>query len=83
MRSTIPGQKLLSRNNMFQVHIDWMADCVIILDGLRGYGVEITLPGCFRSVRGFATETAARSWIEAELLLEQFRQPEPEADPTP
>jgi hypothetical protein len=83
MRSTIPGRKFLSGNNLFRIHIDWMADYVIVLDGLRGYGVEITLPGCFRSVRGFATEAAARSWIEAELLLGQFSQPEPEADPTP
>ena len=59
------------------------AEYLIVPDGLRGYGVEITWPGSFRSVRGFATKTEAQAWIDAELLLEQFSQPEPDLDPDP
>jgi hypothetical protein len=36
-----------------------MADYKIILDGLDSFGVEITAPDGFRSVRGFPTEAAA------------------------
>ena len=35
----------------------------IILDGLHGFGVEITSPDQFLSVRGFATRELAEAWI--------------------
>jgi hypothetical protein len=41
----------------------------IILDGLKGYGVEITSRGQFLSVRGFPTEVAAAAWIEEQKAL--------------
>jgi hypothetical protein len=40
-----------------------MADFKVILDGLRSFGVEVTAPDGFRSVRGFPTEAAALLWI--------------------
>jgi len=43
-----------------------MAEYKIVPDGLRAYGVEITWQGGFRSVRGFATKTAAQAWIDEE-----------------
>jgi hypothetical protein len=59
-----------------------MADYVIILDGVSGYGVEVTWVGAFRSVRGFATEAAAQAWIDAELLRERSSfGPEPDSNP--
>jgi hypothetical protein len=39
---------------------------LIVPDGLDGFGVEVTWPDGFRSVRGFATKTAAQSWIDEE-----------------
>ena len=57
------------------------AEYLIVPDGLHGYGIEITWPGSFRSVRGFATLTAVQAWIEAELLREQSSHPDP--DPIP
>jgi hypothetical protein len=62
-----------------------MADYLIILDAPHAFGVEITQPGSFRSVRGFATKMEAQAWIDAELLLEQFSRPEtdPVLDPDP
>jgi hypothetical protein len=35
----------------------------IVLDGLTGYGVEVTSPAHFLSVRGFLTELAAAAWV--------------------
>jgi hypothetical protein len=35
----------------------------IINDGLKAFGVEITSPGCFLSVRGFASRILAEEWI--------------------
>jgi len=40
-----------------------MAEYKIILDGPRGYEVEVTSPDRFLSVRGFATELDAAMWI--------------------
>ena len=36
----------------------------IVTDSLGGdFGVEVTAPGSFLSVRGFPNEAAARAWI--------------------
>ena len=40
-----------------------MAEYKIIVDGPRRYGVEVTSPDRFLSVRGFATELDAAMWI--------------------
>ena len=40
-----------------------MAEYKVILDGLSSFGVEVTTPDGFRSVRGFPTEAAALVWI--------------------
>jgi hypothetical protein len=40
-----------------------MAEYKLILDGLSGFGVEVTAPDGFRSVRRFPTEAAALMWI--------------------
>jgi hypothetical protein len=40
-----------------------MTQYKIVLDGLRGYGVEVTSAHRFLSVRGFATEIDAAVWI--------------------
>ena len=40
-----------------------MADYKLILDGSRAFGVEVTAPDGFRSVRGFPTEIDALLWI--------------------
>ena len=40
-----------------------MADYKVILDALRGFGVEVTTLDGFRSVRGFPTEIDALLWI--------------------
>jgi hypothetical protein len=42
----------------------------IILNGLKGYGVKIASPGRFLSVRGFATERAAATWIADQQAAE-------------
>jgi hypothetical protein len=47
-----------------------MSEYRIVPDGRKGYGVELTSPNRFRSVRGFATEVAALAWIEAERARE-------------
>jgi hypothetical protein len=39
------------------------AEYKIIVDGPRRYGVEVTSPDRFLSVRGFATELDAAMWI--------------------
>ena len=45
-----------------------MAKYTIIVDGLRAYGVERSSPRGFQSVRGFATEIAAQSWIDQDQI---------------
>jgi hypothetical protein len=40
-----------------------MADYKLILDGARGFGVEVTARDGFRSIRGFPTEVDALLWI--------------------
>jgi hypothetical protein len=40
----------------------------IVLDGLNGFGVEISAPGSFLSVRGFLTELAALAWIDEQQI---------------
>ena len=40
-----------------------MAEYKLIVDGLSSFGVEVTAPDGFRSVRGFPTEAAALVWI--------------------
>jgi hypothetical protein len=40
-----------------------MAEYKIVLDGLHAFGVEVTSPGMFHSVRGFPTEAEAQAWI--------------------
>jgi hypothetical protein len=42
----------------------------VILDGLRGFGVEVTAPDGFRSVRGFPTEAAPLPWIAEQEARE-------------
>jgi hypothetical protein len=45
-------------------HTPWMASVYkIINDGLKAFGVEITSPGLFLSVKGFATRILAEEWI--------------------
>jgi hypothetical protein len=43
-----------------------MAEYKIILDGLKGFGVEVVSEGRFLSVRGFATELDAAMWIDEQ-----------------
>jgi hypothetical protein len=40
-----------------------MAEYQVILDGLSSFGMEVTAPDGFQSVRGFPTEAAALLWI--------------------
>ena len=47
-----------------------MTEYKIILDGLKGYGVEVVSPGRFLSVRGFATELEAAAWIDEQQAAE-------------
>jgi hypothetical protein len=47
-----------------------MADYKVILDGLRGFGVEVTALDGFRSVRGFPTEVDALLWIAEQATLD-------------
>jgi hypothetical protein len=47
-----------------------MANYKVILDGLRSFGVEVTAPDGFRSVRGFPTEAAALRWIAEQTARE-------------
>jgi NAD(P)H-hydrate repair Nnr-like enzyme with NAD(P)H-hydrate epimerase domain len=47
-----------------------MADYKIVIDGMLGFGVEVTAPGSFRSVRGFPTEAAARRWIADQMAAD-------------
>jgi hypothetical protein len=47
-----------------------MAEYTVILDGLRSFGVEVTAPDGFRSVRGFPTEAAALLWIAEQTARE-------------
>jgi hypothetical protein len=35
----------------------------IVPDGLSAFGVELTMPGQFRSVRGFASVEDAYAWV--------------------
>ncbi len=35
----------------------------IVPDGLSAFGVELTMPGQFRSVRGFASVAEAHAWV--------------------
>jgi hypothetical protein len=35
----------------------------VIRDGLRGFAVEVTAPGCSASASGFPTEVAAEEWM--------------------
>jgi hypothetical protein len=40
-----------------------MTQYAIVLDGLKGHGLEVVSRGRFLSVRGFATELDAAVWI--------------------
>jgi len=42
----------------------------LILDGLRGFGVEVTSTNCHLSMRGFQTAADARAWITAQQIAE-------------
>jgi hypothetical protein len=42
----------------------------IIDDGLRAFGVEITSPGLFLSVRGFSSRILAEEWIAKQKAAE-------------
>jgi hypothetical protein len=46
-----------------------MTKYLIVVDGPHDFGVEISAPGSFLSVRGFTTELAAQAWVEEQ----QFR----------
>jgi len=43
-----------------------MTEYKIIVDGLKGYGVEVVSPDRFLSVRGFATDLEAAMWIDEQ-----------------
>jgi hypothetical protein len=47
-----------------------MADYTNIVDGLRGFGVEVWSVSAFRPVRGFSTEAAAQAWIDLQRRAE-------------
>jgi hypothetical protein len=47
-----------------------MAEYQVILDGLSSFGVEVTAPDGFQSVRGFPTEAAALLWIAEQTARE-------------
>jgi hypothetical protein len=47
-----------------------MTKYTIIYDGLKGYGVEVSAPNRFLSVRGFATEREAAVWIAEQQAAE-------------
>jgi hypothetical protein len=57
-----------------------MTDYTIIVDGLRGFGVELWSTNAFRSVRGFSTELAAQAWIDRCRRAEELGQEGP-SDP--
>jgi hypothetical protein len=44
----------------------WITD----IDGLKGYGVEVSSPQHVLSVRGFVTELDAASWIAEQQASE-------------
>ncbi len=50
-----------------------MAEYKIILDGLSGFGVEVTSANPHQSVRGFATETDTRNWIAEHQAAAETR----------
>jgi hypothetical protein len=61
-----------------------MAEYLIILDGLRGYGAEFSIAGSFKSARGFATLTAAEAWIAQQQARDAARlDPDPDLGPVP
>ena len=47
-----------------------ITEYTIIPDGLLGYGVEVSAPNRFLSVRGFATELGAMAWIAEQQAVE-------------
>jgi hypothetical protein len=47
-----------------------MTEYKIVPDGPKGFGVEVTSPDRSLSVRGFATEIDAVTWIEAQQASE-------------
>ena len=47
-----------------------MPEYKIIHDDLKGYGVEVSSPQRFLSVRGFASELDAMSWIAEQQVSE-------------
>jgi hypothetical protein len=47
-----------------------MTEYTIIPDGLHGFGVEVSAPNRFLSVRGFATELGAAAWIAEQQAFE-------------
>ena len=47
-----------------------MIEYRIVPDGPKGYGVELIAANRFLSVRGFATEIDAMTWIEAQQASE-------------
>jgi hypothetical protein len=47
-----------------------MSGYQIVPDGLDGFGVEITSPGRFLSVRGFATKAEAEAWIAEQQFAQ-------------
>ena len=51
-------------------HREGMTEYKIIHDGLKGYGVVVSSPQRFLSVRGFVTELDAASWIAEQQASE-------------
>jgi hypothetical protein len=47
-------------------HTQCMTKYKVVLDGLHAFGVEVTSPGQFLSIRGFPTETEAHAWISEQ-----------------
>jgi hypothetical protein len=42
----------------------------IINDGLYAFGIEVSAPNRFHSVRGFSTELGAMAWIAEQQAVE-------------
>jgi hypothetical protein len=58
-----------------------MAGYLIIVDGLRGFGIEIRWPSGFRSLRGFPTKEEAQAWIDSDRRCDAARlDPDPDLD---
>jgi hypothetical protein len=47
-----------------------ITEYTIVPDGLHGFGVEVSAPNRFLSVRGFATELGAAAWIAEQRAVD-------------